>query len=327
MKFASFVQLYLIPLMVSLFVKSALALEARDDQDVPGAYLVVEKFFQQDNKDTDADSFDFMAAKFGLDDGVTWNSISEEIEKLNDESDESKYKLFFLARHGEGYHNVIPSEYPEKDWVCHWQTVAGNGKVTWEDALLTPKGERQTDKLATFWKGEINGGAPLPQSFYVSPLRRTLQTFNRTWNEIIDIYTTRPLIKEFAREQYGIATESKRHPASYIKEKYPFGDFESGFSEDDDLWVPDKEESKEHMDYRAQVLLNDIFVNDPNTVISITTHSGTIKSILKVINHRKWPMTTGEVIPVVIKASNFGPFEKPELNKPWKTLEEECKDA
>lgn len=53
-------------------------------------------------------------------------------------------------------------------------------------------------------------------------------------------------------------------------------------------------------------LLNDIFASDDNAFVSLTTHSGAITSILEVTGHRKFPLATGAVIPVVVKAEKIG---------------------
>ena len=69
-----------------------------------------------------------------------------------------------------------------------------------------------------------------------------------------------PLIKEFAREIYGIDSESKRHNKTFIHNYVPSFEFESGFTEQDENWSPDKSESDQHCDYRAAVLLQDILM-------------------------------------------------------------------
>lgn len=58
-------------------------------------------------------------------------------------------------------------------------------------------------------------------------------------------------------------------------------------------------------DKRTKTLLEDIFRNDSNTFISLTSHSGAISSILRVIGHRRFPLATGSVIPVLVRA-DFG---------------------
>ena len=55
-------------------------------------------------------------------------------------------------------------------------------------------------------------------------------------------------------------------------------------------------------DKRTKKLLEDIFSNDSNTFISLTSHSGAISSILRVIGHQKFQLATGSVIPVLVRA-------------------------
>jgi len=55
-------------------------------------------------------------------------------------------------------------------------------------------------------------------------------------------------------------------------------------------------------DKRIKKLLEDIFSHDSSTFISLTSHSGAISSILRVIGHRKFQLITGSVIPVLVRA-------------------------
>ncbi|EGV66376.1 phosphoglycerate mutase-like protein [Yamadazyma tenuis ATCC 10573] len=292
---------------------------------VPSKYSVVKGFFEQDDSSTDNDDFDFMKDNFGLVSGTTWSDVTSEVDKLNAKNDNgTQYKLFFFARHGEGYHNIAPDNYSSEEWECVMQEQDGADGIEWYDALLTPDGISETSDLHTFWQNQLSGGAPLPESFYVSPLRRTLQTFNYTWNGLISYSDQIPLVVENAREKYGIGTESKRHPKSYISENYPFANFEDGFTENDKLWTTTKHEKSKHVRYRAELVLDEIFTSDNNTVISVTTHSGTISAFLKIVDHRKWSMKTGEVIPVIIKASKYEPYSKPDVDDAWSTLPSSC---
>lgn len=296
----------------------------RKDDEVYTKYLEITGYFKQSDDITDDSTFS-ITDDFGLKDGKSWNDVINQVQQMNLESHKSSYKLFFLARHGEGYHNVAQEYYSSESWECYWQEKDGNGTVTWFDAELTPTGQNQVKQLSQVWKKQISQyGAPLPQTFYASPLRRALETFDLTWSSIIDIHQKRPTVKENARETYGIGTDSKRHDQSYIAQTFPFVEFEDGFSFNDTLWLPNLHESKQHRNYRANLLLNDIFQNDDSTIVSITAHSGLISSILKVVGHRKWTLKTGQMIPVIVKGSHLGQFVPPSLNKPWGNLDQ-CK--
>jgi hypothetical protein len=109
-----------------------------------------------------------------------------------------------------------------------------------------------------------------------------------------------------------------------IAKAYPNWLFEEGFKEDDPFWVPDLRETKAARLVRARKAMDDIFSDDRNTHISISSHSGMIGSLLecessnpisiflqgnvgtalifKVLGHREFGLGTGQVIPVIVKA-------------------------
>jgi len=39
--------------------------------------------------------------------------------------------VLFLARHGEGWHNVAEAYYGTPMWDCYWAEENGNGTITW----------------------------------------------------------------------------------------------------------------------------------------------------------------------------------------------------
>ncbi|KAK6198514.1 histidine phosphatase superfamily [Scheffersomyces amazonensis] len=262
----------------------------------------------------------------GLKPHYTWDKILDDIRHLNKKHKKHQFKLFFLQRHGEGWHNYAMEEkYNSTEWKCYWQLQSGDfdGTIEWDDAELTPKGKQQVDDLSKQFSLE---GIPKPSKYFVSPLRRTLETWERMWrnskeNSVI------PVVKEKARETYGIGTESKRHNKTYIIDKYPYVEFEAGFSEQDELWSSAEHESSQHRNWRVQQLLIEIFEEtheDDDIVISLVSHSGTISSILKVIGHKKWKLPTGSMIPVVIGIDWTKGGKTYKLNKPWKTFEDYC---
>lgn len=99
----------------------------------------------------------------------------------------------------------------------------------------------------------------------------------------------------------GQHTCDRRSKASEIAAEFPKFRFEAGFSEEDLLYDPATRESNEERNRRLACLLDDIFGNDENVFLSLTAHSGAITSILEVIGHRRFPLATGAVIPVVVK--------------------------
>ncbi|KAI3406724.1 hypothetical protein KGF56_000570 [Candida oxycetoniae] len=234
---------------------------------------------------------DVNLTRFGLLPEYTWDQVVQSLAP-----DE---KLFFLQRHGQGWHNIARSylKIPYSEWQCYWSIRDGKDGIEWYDADLTPKGKEQIAHLVDQIKNTED--FPLPEKFYVSPLRRTLKTWQLTW---LNFPHKTALIKEYAREIYGIDTESERHNRTYIEENFPNFDFEPGFSEEDVNWSPSKREEGQHSEFRAATLLRDIF-NDAQDekVISIVLHSGIIYSILDVVQHRIFSIPTGGIIPVIVK--------------------------
>ncbi|CDR46727.1 CYFA0S25e01420g1_1 [Cyberlindnera fabianii] len=233
---------------------------------------------------------------WGLSSDYSWSSLVSELQAKS--NDETYYKLLFLARHGEAWHNVV------KDQVGDvWSTVGTqdtyNDIILFDDDL-TSTGIDQATQLGHSWKQliESDNGAK-PQSFYVSPLQRTCHTFQLTWGDSQD-----GVIVEDLRERYGVYTSYERHTKTWINENYPQLSFTKGFTEKDELWNADDREKKSHVQQRTHDFLKWLYKNDDNYIISITSHSGTIKQLLKEIDHPKHDLEPGQVLPVVIKAKH-----------------------
>jgi len=83
------------------------------------SYSTVKGYFLQDETSTNATTFDYTKANFGLKNRTysdlpsssasltQWQQFDKEIQKLNAKADkDTAYKVLFLGRHGEGYHNA-----------------------------------------------------------------------------------------------------------------------------------------------------------------------------------------------------------------------------
>ncbi|KAI5950194.1 hypothetical protein CANMA_005384 [Candida margitis] len=273
---------------VLIFVRLAFAAEP----NYLPTFTSSKKFFQQSNPLIP--EFAVSSANFGLNSQYTWNDV---VSSLN-----SNQKLFFLQRHGEGWHNVAQQDLHIGliEWQCYWSLQDGKDGIEWYDAELTPKGHQEIKNLVNQIKNTTS--FPHPDKFYVSPLRRTLETWQETWLNLPHKTAT---IKEFAREWYGIDTESKRHDRAYIESSFPGFDFEDGFQSDDVLWSPVYREGLENIYYRGAAFLADIFEDAKDEkVISVVSHGGLINAILAVAQHRLYNLQTGGLIPVVIEIQN-----------------------
>jgi broad specificity phosphatase PhoE len=229
------------------------------------------------------------------------------------------YKLLYLARHGEGYHNVAESYYSMKEWDNYWSKQDGNGTITWADAELTPTGEAQALTAGDFWKEALTDPAVAtepPGRYYVSPLARTLQTAELTWGALGDALPAErpfePVVVERFRETLGVHTCDRRHPKSWIAAHAPSFAIENGFTEEDELWRPDVRESLLDEEIRARKALDGVFdrgdggKGEGEAFVSVTSHSGAIAALLRVVGHREFRLETGGVIAAFVKGERVG---------------------
>jgi broad specificity phosphatase PhoE len=118
---------------------------------------------------------------------------------LNEKSEDGEsVKLLILARHGQGYHNVAEATYGTKDWDCYWSMLDGADGITWSDALLTEVGQGQAKDVHKLWRKLLPQGIPPPEAFYTSPLTRTIETANLTFQglDLAQGKPYRPYVKE-----------------------------------------------------------------------------------------------------------------------------------
>ena len=90
-----------------------------------------------------------------------------------------------------------------------------------------------------------------------------------------------------------------------IHKEFPDFLFEAEFPKKDELWSPDVREPDTAIDARMRSLLHDIFDKDRSTFISFTSHCWAIHSILRVLGHRPFKLTTGSLITVFVKATEI----------------------
>ena len=113
------------------------------------------------------------------------------------------------------------------------------------------------------------------------------------------------------REHNGRHYCDKRRPKSEVQSEFPNFVFEEGFEEEDVTWTSVRE-SRENMEKRAKLVLDRIFQDDYDDTcastsyisqmsnmsavfedISITAHSGWIKSALRVLGRGDYDIPTG----------------------------------
>ncbi|CAG7854595.1 SubName: Full=Related to PMU1-high copy suppressor of ts tps2 mutant phenotype {ECO:0000313/EMBL:CCA68671.1} [Serendipita indica DSM 11827] len=218
---------------------------------------------------------------FGLidtsDDG--WTKIKQFLYKVNIEDREpgTIHKLFFLGRHGQGWHNVAETKYGTAEWDRHWSKLNGDGEL-------------QADEINAMWIEETKRGIPTPDVLYMSPLRRAIHTGVLSFDGWFYPNNTDP------------GMEASNAVARLVLEAdFPFLLFENGFVEVDPTWTADHRETPDEQDVRSRRALDKMFTAD-GTYISVSSHSGTMASIFRVIGHRPYAVNPGGVVPVLVRA-------------------------
>ncbi|SMR48012.1 unnamed protein product [Zymoseptoria tritici ST99CH_3D1] len=335
---------------LSLLVSSALAVDAANAASIsvdnkPGyiKYTTVKGYFLQDEPSTNATTFNYTTTNFGLINRTypatedlcanltQWQLFSRQVDALNAAAPlNTVYKTIFMGRHGEGYHNAAESYYGTPAWNCYWAQLTGNGSATWEDAKLTSPGVLQAEIAHNFWKHQIGvQKIPHPQSYYTSPLARCLATANLTFTglDLPVYYPFKPTVKEFLREGISIHTCDHRSNLSTIAQSYPFYTLDPSLTEVDQLWNGVTAEDDTAHKKRMLALLDDVFTNDDHTWISFTSHSGTIATLLSVLGHQPFRLSTGAIIPVLIKAEFLPASHAPKVQDGAFTTSTWCHNA
>jgi broad specificity phosphatase PhoE len=283
-------------------------------------YSTVPGYFLQDLNSTNATTFSYTATNFGLINqtypGVDaslsqWQQFQQVVAQLNQAAARNvDYKLLFMGRHGEGYHNAAESYYGTPAWNCYWSLLDGNTTSIWADAHLTTPGIAQALIANGLWQKLISSqNIQVPQSYYTSPLFRCLSTANLTFSglDLPKKYPFVPTVKEKLREGISEHTCDRRSTLTFIHTSFPTYKIESDFAEYDELWTGTTAEVSAGQDLRSKQVLDDIFSHDCNTYLSFTSHSGEIASLLRVLGHRTFSLSTGAVIPVLVKAETINP--------------------
>lgn len=203
-------------------------------------------------------------------------------------------------------HPIITPPSTNNPLQCYWSELTGNGTTTWSDAHLDSAGIAQALHANAFWASEISTQKlQPPQSYYVSPLTRCLQTANYTYSNLSLPYSSPfiPTVKEFLRESISTHTCDHRSNRSAISSLFPRWNIDPSLTETDELWNGITAETASAQDYRSKIVLDEIFAAEAGaTVLSLTTHSGEAASLLRVLGHQVFGLVTGAIIPVLVKA-------------------------
>lgn len=87
-------------------------------------------------------SYDYLDQSFGLIDESDnrWQQLRDEVIRLNDEAEKgTSHKVFFLGRHGEGFHNVAERRYGTPEWDRFWSKQNGDDDLTVREEIAARK--------------------------------------------------------------------------------------------------------------------------------------------------------------------------------------------
>lgn len=218
----------------------------------------------------------------------------------------------------------FPAPYAISLYLTHspqryWSKIDGIPELTWADPEVTAQGILQAIGARNFWASAlVNASIPAPESYYSSPLIRSLETARLTFSNL-SLPADRPfkpVVKELLREALGEHTCDRRSRRSVIEKRFPEFEIEEGFTEEDELWVPEVRESNPDMDARLTRFLDDVFGNDDAVFVSLTGHGGSTGAILRAVGHRKFALATGGVMPIMVRAECAGGSTKREKGGP-----------
>ncbi|KAF3929420.1 hypothetical protein AA313_de0200158 [Arthrobotrys entomopaga] len=247
-----------------------------------------------------------------------WQAFTAKIAELNaNAASDETYKVLYLARHGQVERYGHPKWEGEIGMLKEYK-----GLRVGPDPELTDTGKMEAGRVGDIWKTQIgkhslSAAGAMPQKFYASPFTRALQTLEATWKDIVLNLPDVPkvYVKEGLRETIGRHYCDYRGDMRDIKKTFPWIELEEGMTDEDTIWTEAREDGREggSMDWRVRDVLDDIFMNDGETFISITAHSGCLGCIMRVTGHRFFALETSRMVPLVVKAKLRPEFKDKKL--------------
>lgn len=295
-------------------------------------FQAVSDWFVYTNPSVQNDSLPAIADDFGLEKNRSWKALTNEVRTLNGKSSETKehYKLIYAARHGEGDHNVAEAKYGTQAWDAHWSLLTGDeeGNVWGPDPELTVVGKGQAREAAARWRTALlrpSDPPPMPTKFFSSPLLRSAQTLQLSfdgiaWPDSTDIMTAqtaqmvaatkeRPTILECLRENFSDRhTCDQRSSRTTIEKRWkPLGwHVDADMDDEDTLFASSYVETEHAMTQRLSDALSVVWsLSDGHDVVNITSHSGAMQSLFRAVGHDDFKPKTGGTLSPRMPLSHF----------------------
>ncbi|KZV93969.1 phosphoglycerate mutase-like protein, partial [Exidia glandulosa HHB12029] len=205
----------------------------------------------------------------------------------------TSFKLLFVGRHGEGFHNAASKKFGKENWEAHWAFLTGDEELTWgPDPELNDIGIGQAEVARQAW---LKYTPPDPELILCSPLRRALHTCSITFPG------RQARVLEDVREHVTGWTCDYRLPLSTIRAEYPQHDF-SRIQSEEDPYVGTKEDHEQVVS-RVRRALDNIFAHEDAQVISITAHGDWMKACSDVLGRKKYRIPTGGTVAFLVQAT------------------------
>lgn len=258
-------------------------MDARTLRYVPG-------FFVQGESKHLAHVAGAAAPHMGLKEGKTWQDVYEYMTKF-ERLHGSKLKLVILLRHGEATHNADRARVGDERWEKEYEFLE-----KYVDAPLTQRGTAQAEEAQAVLDAEIGAGLQLERVF-VSPLDRTLQTYERAFTKLREVPVN---VVELARETLGVVNCDRRKFLTPKQKAHPDLDFDHVVSEEDTWWQPDHRETNDEIATRAMRFLRRVYYNYSEQSVVVVSHSGFSRGCFTALGHRYYRPYNAEFIPLLI---------------------------
>lgn len=166
-------------------------------------------------------------------------------------------KLVYCIRHGLSQHNVNYMKYGSQTFY--------DPKFT--DTSLLDEGFQQAETLRKTWSklSDI-------EVVIVSPLLRTLQTATELFKDVQVPIVALESVREYPR---GLHTCNKRSSKEYLMKQFPHVDFTDLTTNEDMLWLSEREETLQELTIRIE-LFKEYIISRPETTIAFVNHNSFI---------------------------------------------------
>ncbi|WVQ81939.1 hypothetical protein IAT38_004066 [Cryptococcus sp. DSM 104549] len=259
-----------------------------------------------------------------------WHAFKTRIEELNGQCpDGESIKVIYVARHGQAEHNVIKQKYG-----ASIEAVRVGDKLIKPsvhvlhpipDPSLTPLGRSQASAIAATLQREVARGMPLPEKWFVSPLKRVGETCGIEWGwafgngeetvgkseegengEHKDRGRGVPgVVTKNLRERLHVNECDKRSPLSALRKLFPSFTFPPSAPDEDALWEPGTVRGRETQDeiiVRAQMgIVECLELSEGATYISVTSHGQLLLRMYTALGLPSRKLEVGEMNVLVLR--------------------------